>query len=275
MKHFFIVVNQEKRHAQKTAELILKQLTGAGGDVHAQVYDGPRKKAYALPDGTDCIITIGGDGTLIQTARGVVGQNVPIIGINRGHLGYLTELAREKDIAPAVSRLLSDDYEIEDRMMLKAQVYRDGKQVHKDIALNEVLLTRYDSLRTIHYRVNVNETCLNEYSADGLIVSTPTGSTAYSLSAGGPIAKPDAKLMIMSPICSHTINARSIIFSPDDVIHVFPESENQITACDGDDPFELLKGDELVIRRSRHAAKLIRLSRESFLETLREKMTFV
>lgn len=276
MRRFYIIVNVEKRMARRTAGLICDFLAECGEETAAVVWDGPRQKKYDIPPETDCVITIGGDGTLIQTARAMVGQtNIPLLGINRGHLGYLTELAREKDIIPAMKRLLADDYTVEDRMMLKAQVFHNGKRLHKDVALNEVLLSRYDSLRTIHFQVYVNETCLNAYSADGLIVSTPTGSTAYSLSAGGPIAKPDAKLMIMSPICSHTINSRSIIFSPDDTIRLIPEDDNQITACDGDEPFELKKGDELVVRRSRHAARLVRLSRESFLETLRDKMSFV
>ena len=275
MKHFYIVVNREKRHAEKTGRIIRDFFETCGEDVSCTIWNGPQQKYYDLPEETDCIITIGGDGTLIQTARATLRSGVPIIGINRGHLGYLTELAREKDIVPAMKRLLKGDYTIEERMMLQSRVFRGGKCISKDVALNEVLLSRYDSLRTIHYRVYVNDTCLNEYSADGLIVATPTGSTAYSLSAGGPIAKPDAKLVIMTPICSHTINARSIIFSPEDTIKIVPESENQITACDGDAPFELMAGDEVVVKRSRHSARLIRLSGESFLETLREKMTFV
>lgn len=275
MKHFYLIVNKEKRYAEKTGRLIQAFFSEEAPDASCTVWDGPRQKRYDMPPDTDCIITIGGDGTLIQTARATVGSGVPILGINRGHLGYLTALTKDRDLAPALRRLISDDYTIEERMMLRSQVFRNGKPIRKDVALNEVLLSRYESLRTIHFKVYVNETCLNEYSADGLIVATPTGSTAYSLSAGGPIAEPDAKLMIMTPICSHTINARSIIFSPEDAIRILPEGDGQITACDGDTPFELRRGDEVVVRRSRHSARLIRLSEESFLETLRDKMTFV
>lgn len=275
MKNFFLIVNMEKRLAEKTQHTIEKFLKEQGNGAVSHAWTGPRQQKYELPEGTDCIITIGGDGTLIQAARATVGSGVPIIGINRGHLGYLTQLAGRQDIEPAMQRLRDDDYTIEERMMLKAQVYRGGKCIHKDVALNEVLLTRYDSLRTIHFKVYVNGTCLNEYSADGLIVATPTGSTAYSLSAGGPIAEPEARMMIMTPICSHTINARSIIFSPEDTIRIVPQSENQIAACDGDAPIELLLGDEIVVKRSRHLARLVRLKEESFLETLRDKMTFI
>lgn len=275
MKHFFIIVNMKKRLAEKTSNAIREFLKDCGKETSCKIWDGPRQKKYELPEGTDCIITIGGDGTLIQAVRGTMGSGVPVIGFNRGHLGYLTQLSKGKDIAPAMKRLLEEDYSIEERMMLKARVYRDGKCIYRDVALNEVLLSRYDSLRTIHFKVYVNETCLNDYGADGLIVATPTGSTAYSLSAGGPIAEPEAKMMIMTPICSHTINSRSIIFSPEDTIRIVPEGANQIVACDGDAPVELKKGDEVVVKRSRHSARLVRLSEESFLETLRDKMTFV
>ncbi len=275
MKHFFIIVNMKKSLAEKTSNAIREFLKDCGKETSCKIWDGPRQKKYELPEGTDCIITIGGDGTLIQAVRATMGSGVPVIGFNRGHLGYLTQLSKGKDIAPAMKRLLEEDYSIEERMMLKARVYRNGKCIYRDVALNEVLLSRYDSLRTIHFKVYVNETCLNDYGADGLIVATPTGSTAYSLSAGGPIAEPEAKMMIMTPICSHTINSRSIIFSPEDTIRIVPEGANQIVACDGDAPVELKKGDEVVVKRSRHSARLVRLSEESFLETLRDKMTFV
>lgn len=275
MKHFFIIVNMKKSLAEKTSNAIREFLKDCGKETSCKIWDGPRQKKYELPEGTDCIITIGGDGTLIQAVRATMGSGVPVIGFNRGHLGYLTQLSKGKDIAPAMKRLLEEDYSIEERMMLKARVYRNGKCIYRDVALNEVLLSRYDSLRTIHFKVYVNETCLNDYGADGLIVATPTGSTAYSLSAGGPIAEPEAKMMIMTPICSHTINSRSIIFSPEDTIRIIPEGANQIVACDGDAPVELKKGDEVVVKRSRHSARLVRLSEESFLETLRDKMTFV
>ena len=275
MKHFYIIVNMDKPLAEKTGQEIEDFIRTSGGGATVSVWKGAPQKKYDIPKETDCIITIGGDGTLIQTARAVTGLHVPLLGINRGHLGYLTQLSQEGEIAPAMKRLLNGAYMIEDRMMLRSEVRRNGKCIYKSVALNEVLLSRFDSLRTIHFRVYVNDICLNAYSADGLIVATPTGSTAYSLSAGGPIAEPDAKLMIMTPICSHTINSRSIIFSPEDTIRIVPESDRQITACDGDDSLELKRGDEIIVRRSRHSAHLIRLSKESFLETLREKMTFV
>ena len=274
MKHFYIVVNAEKKmasHTRQTVESILSVMDG----VTFETWDGPRQGHYDLPEDTDCIITIGGDGTLIQTARATVGSGIPILGINRGHLGYLTELQKEEDIEPALRRLVADDYRLESRMMLDADVKRDGKAVFHDIALNEALLGRQNALRAIDFCVYVNGRLLNEYCADGIMIATPTGSTAYSLSAGGPIAKPQAQLMIMTPICSHAVNARSIILSPGDIVTFVPKTENQLLSCDGDSVESLLCGDEVVIRRSAHTTKLVRLENESFLDTLRNKMTSV
>lgn len=274
MKHFFVIVNAEKQFAGRTRKTIEAYLD-AQKDVSCTVWDGPRKEHYDLPKETDCIITIGGDGTLIQAARATVGSGVPLIGINRGHMGYLTQLREEKDIAPALSRLIAGDYRTEARMMLDVCVYRAGRRIFKNIALNEVLLGRLNSLRILGFKVYVNERLLSEYAADGMIAATPTGSTAYSLSAGGPIAEPKARLIILTPLCSHAINSRSIILAPDDSIRIVPLSNNQFVACDGDTMMPLAAGDEIEIRESHDVTRLVRLENESFLDTLREKMTYV
>ena len=275
MKKFFIIVNMDKELAVETKNSIVSFLSSYGNDVSCSVWEGEPQRKYELPEGTDCIITIGGDGTLIQAARATVSTGIPVIGINRGHMGDLTQLTGEEDIEPAILRLINDDFMTDERMMLKASIFQQGKRSYKDVALNEVLLTRHDSIRTMHFSVYVNEVFLNSYSADGLIISTPTGSTAYSLSAGGPIAEPKAKLMIMTPICSHTINGRSLVLSPEDKIKVVVGSQKQLVACDGDSVFYLNDGDEIHVSRSKYVTRLVKLKEESFLETLRDKMNFV
>lgn len=272
MKRFYLVVNMEKQMAARTRETVEGALSALPG-ASFQTWDGPRRSHYELPEGTDCIITIGGDGTLIQTARATVGSNVPLIGINRGHLGYLTQLKAEEDIAPALKRLASGAYALEERMMLEAELWRGGVCTFRDLALNEVMLGRHNALRAIDFLVYVNGILLNEYLADGMIVATPTGSTAYSLSAGGPIAKPQAKLMILSPICSHAVNSRSIILSPEDEVKLVPKTDTQFLTCDGDSVKPLRQGDEVRVRRSSYVTRLVRLENESFLDTLRNKMT--
>ena len=275
MNNFFIIINSDKKLAEKSGSTIESFLRSQGDRVSYTIWRGSRQDRYELPEGCDCIITIGGDGTLIQAARGTVGSGVPLIGINRGHMGYLTQLTDEETIVPAMKRLMEEDYFIEERMLLCAEAYRDGERIWQDVALNEVMLARYNTIGSLRFEVYVNDTMLNEYFADGILVATPTGSTAYSLSAGGPIADPKARLIILTPICSHAMNSRSIIFSAHDRFTIVAGSDGQIVACDGVSQLQLKKGDEIRVRRSDNAARFIRLKQESFLETLRQKMTYV
>lgn len=275
MNNFFIIINSDKKLAEKSGSTIENFLRSQGDRVSYTIWRGSRQDRYELPEGCDCIITIGGDGTLIQAARGTVGSGVPLIGINRGHMGYLTQLTDEEAIVPAMKRLMEEDYFIEERMLLCAEAYRDGERIWQDVALNEVMLARYNTIGSLRFEVYVNDTMLNEYFADGILVATPTGSTAYSLSAGGPIADPKARLIILTPICSHAMNSRSIIFSAHDRFTIVAGSDGQIAACDGVSQLQLKKGDEIRVRRSDNAARFIRLKQESFLETLRQKMTYV
>lgn len=275
MNNFFIIINSDKKLAEKSGSTIESFLRSQGDRVSYTIWRGSRQDRYELPEGCDCIITIGGDGTLIQAARGTVGSGVPLIGINRGHMGYLTQLTDEEAIVPAMKRLMEEDYFIEERMLLCAEAYRDGEMIWQDVALNEVMLARYNTIGSLRFEVYVNDTMLNEYFADGILVATPTGSTAYSLSAGGPIADPKARLIILTPICSHAMNSRSIIFSAHDRFTIVAGNDGQIAACDGVSQLQLKKGDEIRVRRSDNAARFIRLKQESFLETLRQKMTYV
>lgn len=275
MKRFFIIVNSDKELAEETKQNIEKYLKSSSKDIEVAVWNGPKSDKYPIPDGTECIITVGGDGTLIQAARSTVDRKIPLIGINRGHMGYLTEIHADEGIYSALDRLIENDFDTEERMMLVAKVKRGKRYIYKDIALNEVLLGRHGSLHTIKFNVYVNNTLLNDYSADGMLVATPTGTTAYSLSAGGAIAKPQAKLIILTPICSHAMNARSIILPPEDKIKLVVCSDDQLIACDGDSVMKLEVGDEIYIEKSEHKTRFIKLKNESFLETLRDKMTVV
>ena len=275
MKNFFIIVNAEKAMAGKTRHTIEAYLKNNKGEVSYTVWDGQKQDRYELPEGCDCSITIGGDGTLIQAARAPVGSKVPLIGINRGHMGYLTQLSDERMIVPSLKRLIDDDYTLEERMMLDAEVIRDGRSIYKEVALNEVMLTRFNSIRTLNFQVYVNDKLLNEYSADGMIVSTPTGSTAYNLSAGGPIAQPDGQLMILTPVCPHTLTSRTIVFGPESRIRIeIPETADggQTAAFDGDLVVKLSGGDYLEITRAETAVRVLRLDNRSFLDILKDKM---
>lgn len=231
-----------------------------------------------IPDDTQCIIVLGGDGTLLQAARDVVDKEIPLFGINMGTLGYLAEIDQHS-IYPALDRLISDRYTIERRMMLTGTVYKNGKMVVSDVALNDIVIGREGPPRVVRFNNYVNDTFLNSYKADGIIISTPTGSTGYSLSAGGPIISPEASMILMTPLAPHTLNTRSIVFSPEDRITVEigegrdGSQEHGMASFDGDTSVSMVTGDRIVITRSGKDTRIIKINNISFLETLREKMS--
>lgn len=224
------------------------------------------------------MIVLGGDGTLLQAARDVVSRQIPLLGINLGTLGYLAEIDRDS-IEPALNHLIADAYTIERRMMLSGKVYHRGKMVAEDVALNDIVIGREGPLRVIRFNNYVNGEFLNSYTADGIIISTATGSTGYSLSAGGPIVSPETNIMIMTPVAPHTLNTRSIIFPAEDEITVEVTEGAQkngegkaVASFDGDTNISMNVGDRIVIKRSVSDTKIIKISNISFLEVLRTKM---
>lgn len=281
MKHFFIIRNPEKRGTKETAEEICDFLAARGAFCLIGEGDGRRGGRFrytdsaGVPAETECIITLGGDGTLIQAARDLAGRNIPMLGINKGTLGYLTQISVMEEIRDALSALLEDRYQLEDRMMLNGRAYGANGRMYEDIALNEIVITRNERLKMLPFRVYINDGFLNEYRADGLIVATPTGSTAYNLSAGGPIIVPDSRLMVLTPICSHALNARSIVMSAQDRIRIEilgdPDT-SQAAVYDGDTAAMLHSGDRIEICQSETRTVLIKLKEVSFLENLRNKM---
>lgn len=280
MKHFFVIMNPDKKGARETAGDICSYLEKQGAVCRIGERDRGRTgkhytDASTVPDETECVITLGGDGTLIQAARDLAGKNIPMLGINRGTLGYLTQVSRNEEIKDALSSLLANDYRLEERMMLSGCAYRDGKVIAQDIALNEIVMTRSGLVKMLQLKVFVNQEFLNEYRADGLIAATPTGSTAYNLSAGGPIIVPDSKMVVLTPICSHALNARSIVLSADDWIQIELMGEKgvcQAAVFDGDTAMELYPGDCIEIRQADIKTILVKLKNISFLDNLRNKM---
>ena len=243
------------------------------------------KKAYyhtdvsKIPLDTECVIVLGGDGTLLQAARDVVDRQIPLFGINLGTLGYLAEIDQHS-IYPALDRLMVDLYTMESRMMLSGKIVRQGKLIGEDVALNDIVISREGApLRVVRFNNYVNDTYLNTYKADGIIVATPTGSTGYSLSAGGPIISPSASLILMTPLAPHTLNTRSIVFSSSDVISVElgpgkdGRIEEGVATFDGAAQISMVTGDKILITKSKRDTKIIKINNISFLEVLREKMS--
>ncbi len=230
-----------------------------------------------IPDHIDCVIVLGGDGTLLQAARDVVDRQIPLLGINLGTLGYLADID-SSSIVPALDHLLAGEYELQRRMMLTGSIYRGNRKIADDIALNDIVLGRQGGLRVVEFKNYVNGEFLNSYRADGIIIATPTGSTGYSLSAGGPVVSPEAAMLLMTPLAPHTLNTRSIIFPEHDVIIVElgPARdggvEHGMAFFDGDTSVPMITGDRIEIKKSRKDTWLVKVSRISFLETLRRKM---
>ena len=273
MKSFYIVGNSDKSGVEKVAESMMKLIKKKGGD---SILNLGYLEISKIPGNIDCIITLGGDGTLIRVARDTSYLNIPLIGVNLGHLGYLTSLGSEGGIEDMVDKLLADEYSIENRMMIDAYVKRSGAASKVHQALNEVVIAGNTCSKFIRCRVYVNKELLNEYCADGIIVATPTGSTAYNLSAGGPIVEPGARMFIITAICPHALNQRSIVLAPESNIEIEITKENKqevFAVFDGDMQKGLGYKSRLIIKESDTRTKLIKLKGGTFLDNLRTKMS--
>lgn len=286
MKHFLIYTNRHKDEELKTTKRIQNYLEDKGQKVSVKLKEADWKEpSFAesgepedIPTDLDCMIVLGGDGTMLQAARETKRLHIPMIGVNLGTLGYMTEI-EPAGLEDALERLIAGDYEQECRMMLNGKVV-SGKGVSEEgWALNDIVISRSGSLQIIKFNIYVNGQFLNVYNADGMIVTTPTGSTGYNLSAGGPIIEPKAKLIMLTPICPHTLNRTSIVLSPEDVIEIeIPvgrEGQRQTMDVnfDGSHKISLFTGDRIRIVQSEETAEFIQLNRVSFLEVLHRKMS--
>ena len=285
MNHFFVLTNQPKDKDLKITNYICDYMRERRKQCDYMVF-APEKERLGndnqnplnLPNDLECILVLGGDGTLLQAAMDTLYLDIPLIGINLGNLGFLAEV-EQSHINEALDRLIRGEWQQEERMMLSGTLRKAGEEAEKYHALNDIVLTREGSLRIVTYDIYVNGQFLNSFHADGVIVSTPTGSTGYNMSAGGPIVEPKAKLILITPICPHTLNTRSIILSPEDEIEVRigvgKNGDVQKTEVNFDGNFrESLKtGDSITISQSGKVTRLIRLSRESFLEVLHKKIS--
>lgn len=286
MKHFLIYTNQHKDRELRTTEHIRSYLETKGQRVSVRIKSADWKdkaleeneEADGIPADVDCMLVLGGDGTVLQAARETKALCIPIIGVNLGTLGYMTQI-EPVGLEEALDRLIVGDYEQERRMMLKGRAFLRTGQKEDGWALNDIVIARRGSLQIIRFNIYVNGQFLNNYSADGVIITTPTGSTGYNLSAGGPIIEPKAELIMLTPICPHTLNQRSIVLSPDDVIEIeIPEGkEGQVqtveASFDGTHTIVLSTGDRVRIARTQESAEFIQLNRVSFLEVLHKKMS--
>ncbi len=235
-------------------------------------------KGYAedeIPELVDLIIVLGGDGTLISVARQVGERNVPIVGVNLGRLGFLTEITRD-ELPEMLERLIADDYQVSDRMMLDAFIHRNGQVVGKFTVLNDVVINKGALARIIDMETCVDGRHLTSYKADGLIISTPTGSTGYNLAAGGPIIYPNINSLLITPICPHMLTNRPIMVWSRSVIEIKINFEDDVVffTADGQVGRKLLPGDRVEVRRSELRTRLVTSPSKDYFDILRTKLNW-
>ena len=226
-----------------------------------------------VPTGVEMIIVLGGDGTLLSVARRAWNKNIPILGVNLGGLGFLTEITLD-ELYPVLEKVLRDDFAINEREVLNAGVIRSGKRIAEFIVLNDAVINKGALARIIDLETTINGEYLSTFRSDGLIISTPTGSTAYNLSAGGPIVYPSLHTIIITPICPHTLTIRPIII-PDDVkIRALLKSRNEevTLTLDGQQGFTLKFEDVVEVGKAEGRILLIKSPYRHYFELLREKL---
>ena len=280
MKRIGIVAKTDRPEAKSVVSELVLWLTGRGLQAvlekeTAALYPGASTAARKadLPAQVDLLIVLGGDGTLLSMARLVGDLSVPILGVNLGGLGFLTATTLD-ELFPALETLLAGRMMVDERMMLRARVLRQGEQLSEYVALNDVVITKSAMSRIINLAVSVEGEAATDYRADGLIISTPTGSTAYCLSAGGPIVYPTMDAMVLTPICSHTLTNRPIVLPASLRVEVTLLTENQdvMLTLDGQVGFALKERDTVEVRRATPRIRLVRFPQKHFFSVLRTKL---
>lgn len=281
MHNIGLIVNTTKDKDFKITESIIKWVEDKGGqplltdDVCKKVgkpgYAIPKKEIYRI---ADFIIVLGGDGTILGVAREACSYGTPILGVNLGHLGFLAEV-EVKELFESLEIILKNGVHMEERLMLQSSVY--GNKPNKEFfALNDIVISRGTLSRVVTMKVYINENYVTTLKGDGLIISTPTGSTAYSLSAGGPIISPDLSVISLTPICTHSLaNRSSIVISEKELIFI-DLSENYGDAyltIDGQEGCRIEPGQNISIKKAPFNTKLIKIINRSFFDVLRTKLT--
>jgi NAD+ kinase len=279
MNRFCIIQNSDKENIATASKCISESLSLRGKEsvILPNVMNVVNQEVHytdtdLIPDDMECAIVLGGDGTVIQAAIDLVKRDIPMLAVNLGTVGYLTEVNME-NIEDALDRLINDEFKIEERIMLKSHI--NDREFH---ALNDVVLFKNGSNRIITLDVYVNDRLMDTYCADGIIIATPTGSTGYNLSSGGPVMDPHTKATVITPICPHSLNKRSIVLSSDDKIRIIigktkenvDDTANMI--ADGREITSVKTGDEIMVTVPDEVTRLIKLSDEGFYERMRVKL---
>ena len=226
-----------------------------------------------IPELVEAVIVLGGDGTMLSVARLVAHKDIPILGINLGGLGFITEVNRD-EVKEAIDKMLVEQCSVEERLMLKVHIHRLGEKITDYLVLNDIVINKGALARIIDLETFIDNQYVTTYKADGLIVSTPTGSTAYNLSAGGPIIHPALNSVVITPICPHTLTNRPLVLSDTSVVEIIlqSESEDVFLTLDGQVGYSFRKGDRVEIMRSEYKTKLLIPCEKNYFNILRTKL---
>ncbi len=254
--------------SERQSQIFFDRATGNLLEQTAEIH--PKVKIPAL---VDIIIVLGGDGTLLSIARLIGDHDVPIVGVNLGSLGFLTEVILE-EMYDTLENIYRNEFATSQRLLLTAYVTREEERIAEYSALNDVVITKSALARVIDLETCINQQYVSTYKADGLIIGTPTGSTAYNLSAGGPIIYPDMHALVMTPICPHTLTNRPIVIPDTSEIEVTLKSENEdvFLTLDGQVGFALRSQDVVHLKKAEHMIRLILPSERNYFEVLRTKL---
>jgi NAD+ kinase len=271
IKKVGIIVKKNHEEALRTAHELTEWLRAHGLDAVGDPYS--EKDASPFDPAVDLVVVLGGDGTMISTAR-LVGNHDPLVlGINYGSLGYLTEF-RIEEMFPALEAVLAGQYEVDTREMLDAEHWRGNEQITRGRVLNDVVINKAALARIIEIEVHLNGQFVNSFRSDGLIVATPTGSTAYNLSAGGPIIYPSMNAIVVTPICPFTLTNRPIVV-PDKAeieLKLLHENEGVVLTLDGQMGYAMRDGDRVLIRKSAISFNLVQPANRNYFDVLRNKL---
>jgi NAD+ kinase len=280
MKKIGVITNREKDVGLSYTSQLVESIKRYGGQAVLPAIaglpgmEGIDSEVEEIRDKCDMIICLGGDGTFLRTARIAYMSQLPMLGINLGSLGFLTDVEKG-EIDKSVENILSNNYSIEERIMLSAKLYKDGKLAAQDVAINDIVISRGGIPRILHLSTYIDNNLIEMFPGDGIVVATPTGSTAYSLSAGGPIVEPTSGLIIITPICPHILSSRALIASDQRKIKicVSPGFEHKaLVTVDGQKNLEITGGDHLEIEKTKSTVKILRVNSKNFFTVLRSKI---
>lgn len=281
IKAIGIIFNKEKPQAVKIAQELFFWLSRKGIKVYytpedAALLERPERglEEQQLMEAADLMISLGGDGTLLNTARITGASEKPILGVNLGKFGFLVPI-EPKDIYESLEKVLAGKCLLDKRMLLKSTLYRNGEAINVAYGLNDVVVSKAGFSRMIRLATYVADEYVNNFPADGIIVSSPTGSTGYSLSAGGPIVSPRLDVIIITPICPHTLYTRPMIVSPEEEVRIVLEEGacGAILTIDGQVDFTMERGDQVVVEESPYRVTLIRFQGRTFYDVVRNKLS--